>query len=126
SGYQLNSGKLTYSFVPLFQAWLIWLAYLPYGALPIEVILAFSASLAHKAAEGGHLEILYDYSTRLILADLRGDLHPLGGRKKLNFNTAAISPEIRYIKERAHYLVQEYQEFVPGSKDAEECLLEAY
>jgi hypothetical protein len=126
SGYQLGFSELSYSFVPLFQPWLIRLAYLPYGALPVELGFAFLLSLAHKTAEGDRIQWLYDYSTRLILADLRGDLHPLGGRKKLNFNTAAISPEIRYTKERAHDLVQEYQEFVPGSKDAEGCFLDAY
>lgn len=126
SGYQIISNELTYSFDPIFQPWLVRLAYLPYAALPVEVLFAFIFGLSHKAAETGRLQVLYDYSTRLILADLRGDLHPLGGRKKLNFNTAAIAPEIRYIKQRTHDLVEQYQNFVPGSTDAEQCLSDTF
>lgn len=65
-----------------------------------------------------------DYLSRSFLTDLGGELYPVNGRHKLNFNAAAIAPSIRFIEEYSIRRMKEYQNSIPGSK-ASTVLLES-
>ena len=62
-------------------------------------------------------DLITHYNLWLALAYPEGKLYP-SYSGKLNFNAGAISPEIRLISERTRKREKEYQQNIPGSRDA--------
>jgi selenocysteine lyase/cysteine desulfurase len=75
---------------------------------------------------GGDKSAIDRYFDRAQLADLRGDLYPVEGRHRANFNAGAVSPAIRAIRHRAVAMHRQYQKSPPGSLAAADFLLRAW
>lgn len=128
SGYTWSVDGLDYEFIPRLQP------AVPFFAINIVTVLLFSVTfglgilgniIAALVMEGPRrFYLIKEYIARCLLADLGGDLYPVNGRHKLNFNCAAIAPEIRSIKEHTNRLVRDYQDHIPGSNASTDYLLE--
>lgn len=119
SGYMLQGESKSYAFTSYIQN------FSSYSALSVALLLLLgflARPILGWVAEKKRPALLQDYTARLYLADLGGDFYPKFARSKINFNSGAVAPEIRFVKRYAAGLVKHYQELIPGSEDSSDYL----
>lgn len=115
AGLQLRGDVMEFSFTPIF------LLLYTNGSFAIAfvvfvLILPLVQSVANRGvATGQGPPWLSQYIAQVRLADLHGDLYPSAGKHGLNFNSAAICPEINLVRREARRQVNKYQAKLPGS-----------
>lgn len=121
SGSAQMSNTLFSSFTLILYTWYIpgyFIAVLP---IVIQIVLAsLGANLKNIP------NWLRSYIRKSYLADLPHRLYPTYGRHELNFNAAAIAPEIKAIKNYSEQIVKNYQKRIPGSKASSDYILKQY
>jgi selenocysteine lyase/cysteine desulfurase/uncharacterized membrane protein YGL010W len=115
SGYMIEGGKKSYAFTSYLQN---SSSFTTVSFVVLGILLFFAPPLFVWVAEKKRPALLQDYTARLFLADLGGDFYPKFARSKINFNSGAVAPEIRFVKRYAAGLAKSYQERVPGSQDS--------
>jgi selenocysteine lyase/cysteine desulfurase len=90
--------------------------------LLIAVVGAVVGAWLWESYSRGKPTVASKYITGLELADLAGALQPRHGRRVLNFNSAAIAPELRGVRRLVDESFRRYQMVGPGSLRSEEIL----
>ena len=115
SGYMIEGEEKSFAFTSALQS---FSSFPTISVGVLGVLLFLLRPIIGWIAERKRPALLQDYTARLYLADLGGDFYPKFGRSKINFNSGAIAPEIRFVKRYAASLAKKYQEYIPGSADS--------
>jgi selenocysteine lyase/cysteine desulfurase len=91
-------------------------------ALLIAVVGAVVGAWLWESYSRGKPTVASKYTSGLELADLAGALQPRHGRRVLNFNAAAIAPELRGVRRSLDESFRRYQLAGPGSPRSEDIL----
>lgn len=117
-GMQIRNGSVEYAYTPAFL-WAASSGLFSVAAVVCAVLTPFLGVLLRTASAGEQPRWFPRYRALLALADSQGDLQPLVRRAGLNFNSAAVAPELRCVRRAVRKTLDEYQRSIPGSQKAE-------
>jgi selenocysteine lyase/cysteine desulfurase len=109
--YHYYFSSYYYAFVDFCSRIWVWL---PIGAISAIVAVLYEALPTWRKKE----DWLEDYYVRSSLADLRGELYPVGGRHNLNFNAVVLTQETEFVTRRVEQLVSRYYDLFARGGDA--------
>ena len=124
-GYELvtdsHTDRMRFAFTPLFMSWWYLLcfasAFGANGILKVYTVVRKGTTPRHDDRSRWQR-----YVTCVKMSDLDGDLYPISGRHRLNFNSAALATEARVVRRKVDRTLNEFQRSMPGSSESREYL----
>jgi len=115
SGYKVVHREASFAYQSTFLP-VVHRLLLPLNAF-IVISYALQILVRIRVSKRNPDEVLTDFKLWLRLADPEGLLYPVH-RGHLNFNSGAVSPEIRFVREYSRRIERRYHSNVAGSRDA--------